>query len=157
MAEYIDYKIVEVDEVSSNEKIERPYVALKDKIYLSVRNKSDKFLFVHLNDGEIEILDKIHLKGKDIYPKKLPCKNGVYRNIVGIPELQTVFATETKEAGDLLEYIKQHIEQYIVAPESDLEIFSYYILFTWFYQKVNTLPYIRFLGDTGKGKSRFYK
>jgi len=150
-----DYKHVEVDEVSSNEKIERPYVALKDKIYLSVRNKSDKFLFAHLNEGEIEFLEKVHLDGKDIYPKKLPYDNGHYREIVGIPDLQAVFVMETKEAGDLLEEIKQHIEEYIVAPESDLEIFSYYILFTWFYQKVNTLPYIRFLGDSGKGKSRF--
>jgi hypothetical protein len=29
-----------------------------------------------------------------------------------------------------------------------------YVLFTWFYRKVNTVAYLRFLADTGKGKTR---
>ena len=42
-------------------------------------------------------------------------------------------------------------------PELDLELCVYYILFTWFYTKVKTLGYLRFLADTGKGKSRTQK
>jgi len=34
-------------------------------------------------------------------------------------------------------------------------ISAYYILLSWLYDRVNTLPYLRVLGDTGTGKSRF--
>lgn len=51
--------------------------------------------------------------------------------------------------------IKKHIHRYVDVCE-DFGLFStYYILLSWVYDKVNTLPYLRVLGDTGTGKSRF--
>ena len=46
---------------------------------------------------------------------------------------------------------------YLDAPTLEREIFVYYILYTWFYRKCATAPYLRFIGDTGTGKSRFLR
>ena len=57
--------------------------------------------------------------------------------------------------GNLIGEIRNHIHTYLDISE-DYETFAiYYILLTWVYDKVNTLPYLRALGDTGTGKSRF--
>lgn len=55
----------------------------------------------------------------------------------------------------LINEIKEHIHKYLDISK-EYEIFAaYYILLSWVYDKVNTLPYLRALGDTGTGKSRF--
>jgi len=55
---------------------------------------------------------------------------------------------------ELLNEIKQHIHKYVdMLPEMET-ISSWYILMTWHYDKFNSIPYIRFLGDLGTGKSR---
>lgn len=57
--------------------------------------------------------------------------------------------------GNLINEIRSHIHTYLDISE-DYEIFAtYYILLTWVYDRVDTLPYLRALGDTGTGKSRF--
>ncbi|NPE28632.1 hypothetical protein HNV12_11815 [Methanococcoides sp. SA1] len=137
------------------ERIEKPYIILKDKVYLTVMNTSEKFSFAHLKDGEIEFVEKVHYNGKDVFPNRLPLQNGELRAIVGIPDSTAIALLPTMEAEDLFEEIIVHLKKYVDAPESDIETFAYYALFTWFYQKTNTLPYLRFIGDTGKGKSRF--
>ena len=135
--------------------IEKPYVILKDKIYLSVISNTEKFSFAHVEDGELKFEEKVVIGNKKYIPKELPLQNGEYKKIVGIPNKLMMDTMETMEAEVLFEQIKKHMERYLDAPESEIEIFSYYALFTWFYQKINTLPYLRFIGDTGKGKSRF--
>jgi hypothetical protein len=105
----------------------------------------------------LSLKKKVVIDNKEYIPKKLPLQNGEYKKIVGIPNSIVMFAVETMEAADLFEEMKQHMKRYLDAPESEIEIFCYYALFTWFYQKINTVPYLRFLGDTGKGKSRFLK
>ena len=55
---------------------------------------------------------------------------------------------------ELCDAIYGHIKKYVDAPELEIEMFINYILFTWFYLKLNTVPYLRFIGDTGTGKSR---
>lgn len=66
----------------------------------------------------------------------------------GIPQSYT---SET----ELIAEIQQHIHHYLdVSPE--FEIFSsYYVLLSYVFDRVHTLPYLRALGDTGSGKSRF--
>jgi hypothetical protein len=50
--------------------------------------------------------------------------------------------------------IEDHIKKYIDLPALELEIGIYYVLYSWFYTKVPTSPYLRYIADTGKGKSR---
>jgi hypothetical protein len=137
--------------------IEKPYIISKDKLYLSVISNTENFSFAHVENGELKFEKKVVVDNKEYIPKKLPLQNGEYKKIVGIPNNIVMSTMETMEADHLFEEMKQHMKRYLDAPESEIEIFSYYALFTWFYQKINTVPYIRFLGDTGKGKSRFLK
>ncbi|MFW6105165.1 MAG: hypothetical protein ACOC7P_01125 [Chloroflexota bacterium] len=61
------------------------------------------------------------------------------------------------EYGDtlrLLKEIEDHIYRYLDVSASFRKFASYYILLSWLYDKFNTLPYLRFIGDTGCGKSR---
>lgn len=68
--------------------------------------------------------------------------------------LLPVKALEFETIEKLLEEINKHIHKYVdISPE--FETYSaYYILLSWVYDRVNTIPYLRFLGDTGCGKSR---
>lgn len=53
--------------------------------------------------------------------------------------------------------IKEFIHEYVDIPEEFEELSTYYILLTWVYDKLETIPYLRPIGDTTTGKSRFLK
>jgi len=54
----------------------------------------------------------------------------------------------------LLKKIEAHIYRYLDVSKSFRKFATYYILLSWVYDRFNTLPYLRFIGDTGCGKSR---
>ena len=54
----------------------------------------------------------------------------------------------------LVEEIKTFIREYAAVPEEWLEILSLYILMTWVYDRFTAVPYLRFLGEPGTGKTR---
>jgi hypothetical protein len=54
----------------------------------------------------------------------------------------------------LLRDIEIHIQRYLDVSDAFRKFGSYYVLLSWLYDRFNTLPYLRFLGDTGTGKSR---
>jgi energy-coupling factor transporter ATP-binding protein EcfA2 len=54
----------------------------------------------------------------------------------------------------LLTDIEQHINRYLDVTPNYLKFAAYYVLLSWLYDRFNTLPYLRALGDTGCGKSR---
>jgi hypothetical protein len=140
-----------------SEAINRSFVITEDKIYLTVREKARWFSFAHIENDQISYATSIHEDGRDIYPQQLPISNGTYVPIVGVPIKELIDEAQDIEINDLLGLIYSHLTKYIDAPDTDIEMFIHFILFTWFYKKLNTTPYLRFIGDTGKGKSRFLK
>jgi len=65
--------------------------------------------------------------------------------------------SDIAEYGDTLTILKEveaHICRYLDITDSFRKFASYYILLSWLYDRFNTLPYLRFIGDTGCGKSR---
>ncbi|MDK2834559.1 MAG: hypothetical protein PWP63_1646 [Methanolobus sp.] len=137
--------------------IEKAYVVTDDKIYLTVMDEADNFSFAHLENGRIIFEDMICHNGRNLIPQKLPFHKGEYRKVVGIPQKSLIERLETMNSEELFEVITLHMEKYLDAPEKDIDMFAYYAMFTWFYIKTNTVPYLRFIADTGKGKSRFLK
>ena len=80
--------------------------------------------------------------------------------IVGdeIDKKVVLLPTGVEEYGDIkkLAYeIRQHINEYLDITKEYQNIASWYILLSWVYDRVNTVPYLRAQGDTGCGKSRF--
>jgi hypothetical protein len=71
----------------------------------------------------------------------------------GLPRLPTG-AVSYGSTSQLLEDIKHFICLYADLPEEWLEIVSLYILMTWVFDRFTAVPYLRFLGEPGTGKTR---
>lgn len=72
-------------------------------------------------------------------------------NLVKLPTT----AQEYGSTAELLEEIQAFIHKWLDVGEDFEELASYYILMSWVYDKMRTVCYLRALGDTGTGKSRF--
>ncbi len=134
------------------EKIKKkPYIDLEDDLYLAVWDGKDNYKFAHLSrNGEIELLDKVEIDGITYLPREkgnLPVGYPTY-DIINTPDINT---------KGLFELLKSFIWRYVDMKNDDLEMSIFFILSTWFYRKSNTTAYLRFIGDTGKGKSRMLK
>ncbi|HHV24456.1 MAG TPA: hypothetical protein GXX65_07975 [Methanosarcina sp.] len=136
--------------------IKKPYIVTEERIYLNVMDRQGNHLFAYMGDNsQIEYTKSVTIEGKSKYPQELPrSREGKIVNVVGIPLKELIDGSRTIPAEELYELIKAYVNKYVDAPQIEVEMFVYYILFTWFYKKLNTTPYLRFIGDTGKGKSR---
>ncbi|MFZ3384735.1 MAG: bifunctional DNA primase/polymerase [Candidatus Methanoperedens sp.] len=104
--------------------------------------------FVIWNDGKIEYVNEIQHHGVTYKPLVNEAINtGAVKLPSGVKEYGTT--------SDLIEEIQKHIYTYLDVSK-DMVLFSaWYILLSWVFDRVNTLPYLRAMGDTGCGKSRF--
>ena len=66
-------------------------------------------------------------------------------------------ATEYGEETDLIQIIQSFIHKYVDLSEFGEKIATYYVLLSWVYDNYESIPYLRFLGDYGTGKSRALK
>ena len=57
--------------------------------------------------------------------------------------------------GSLLAEVRDFIHRYVELPANFEAIAALYILLSWVYEPLPTLPYLRALGDYGTGKTRF--
>jgi hypothetical protein len=64
-------------------------------------------------------------------------------------------ALEYGSEQDLQREIKEHIHKYVDVSDTYETFASWYVLGSWVYDKFRAVSYLRLLGDTGCGKSRF--
>ena len=62
---------------------------------------------------------------------------------------------EYGEVRNLVSNIQDHIWKYLDISPYMCQLATWYILLTWVYEKFQTINYLRCLGDTGCGKTRF--
>lgn len=55
----------------------------------------------------------------------------------------------------LIRAIKAFFKKYASFPDDWLEIVVHYVLMTWVYDRFTAVPYLRFLGEPGTGKTRY--
>jgi len=134
-----------------------PHFEKDGRLYLQIRLGEDDFAFAFIEDGKVKVVEEIKTGGGIIRPLPLP-KNerGVVMNIVKMPDANIKNA-KLLEPEELYKKILHHINKYADLSYLDRQLVTFYVLFTWFYLKVNTVGYLRLLGDTGKGKSRILK
>jgi len=77
----------------------------------------------------------------------------VQKETVKLPSDALDFGEETS----LIEIIQAFIHKYVDLTEFGEKISSYYVLLSWVYDNYETIPYLRFIGDYGTGKSRALK
>ncbi|MDD5039345.1 MAG: DUF3854 domain-containing protein, partial [Dehalococcoidales bacterium] len=142
---------------NEQEELERNFVYVNKTLYLEVRQYDGGYGFAYLdNQGKGKIVADLPLSGQTVKPRSLPTIEGKEIDIVGMPD-ENITTARLLNPDEIYIKIKEHLATYIDLPELDLELCVYYVLFTWFYTKVKTLGYLRFLADTGKGKSRTQK
>lgn len=61
---------------------------------------------------------------------------------------------ELEDKGDLIAAIRKYLAGYVDLSPAFMDIAPYYVLLTWVYDSFNELPYLRFRGDWGTGKTR---
>jgi len=125
-----------------------------DGLWLEVKKLDGGYAFAHINGSGDVTLSSEAVSGKlRLMPRRLPEVDRQPLSIVGLPD-ESIKETRLLEPVDLYEKVKSHIRKYVDLTELDLDLCTMYVLFTWFYRKVNTVAYLRFLADTGKGKTR---
>jgi len=128
------------------------FVVNEGKPYFQIDLGNGEYRFAHLVNNAIQFQDFVN----DYEPQPLPLINGKPLRLVLMPNGDISHA-QSNIPNCLFDKLKSHLQQYIDLWELDFELCVYYVIFTWFSPKSDTLGYLRLLGDTGKGKSRALK
>ena len=140
---------------AEEQTVRRSYFYYGGSLYLQVKMAPDKMAFAHLDGGKVKFSEQLSIgKGRTIVPQFLPKgEDGVELDLIGLPD-EAVATTPLLDSAELFERVRTHIARYVDLAPLDLQLCCFYILFTWLYPKVNTVGYLRFISDTGKGKTR---
>jgi hypothetical protein len=143
---------IEPAEVKEKESL-AAYLTLQGQLYLEVRLADGGYSFAHLVDGRVILTPEIKAGGLIVRPRPLPMRENQPLPLVGLPS-EDVRAAPLLSPEEMFAKVRSHIGCYADLEPLDLELCTYYVLFTWLYPKVKTLGYLRFKADTGKGKTR---
>jgi hypothetical protein len=142
---------------NNEEKVIKPILKTAiftiDALYEMVFDRdTNKTSFTKINrDGTIEyLLEEVEIDGRKYKPLP-PTYNLVDKDVILFPSV----ATEYQSEEEVLKEIQTFIHKYLDISEVFEQIATYYVLFTWMFDKFNEVPYLRAIGDFGSGKSRF--
>ncbi len=147
------------DEEEEPKKL-KSHVILETGIWIDVITEDQRFLFAGSEDGEMVFPESVTDEhGEEVYPRPLDrhTDSGDLVHIVGLPRKEDMEAAVLLTPEALSEMIQKHLRRYVDVKPHEQELLTWYALFTWFYRKCATSPYLRFLADTGKGKSRLVR
>ncbi len=128
-------------------------ITTPNELYEMVFDRSEnKTSFIKIDrDGKIEsLLEEVEIGGRKYRPLP-PDYNLVDKNVILFPSLATPYESEEEILTEVQNFIHKHLD----ISEVFERIATYYVLFTWLFDKFNEVPYLRAIGDFGSGKSRF--
>ncbi len=137
------------------EKEEKPIyktlITTKDSIFEMIYNPEFNMSFyIGLDkDGNLKCEEGIMFKGK-LHKPLPPSHMLVDKKVVLFPS----GASEYVDEKEILTEIQAFIHKYVDMSPVFEQIATYYVLFTWMFDKFNEVPYLRAIGDYGSGKSR---
>lgn len=125
-----------------------PHDGIIEMVY---KDEDQKAGFAACKDGgQVEYIDRVVVKGVDY--ESFPATSDLIRNkVVRFPAMAEEYGGE----DELVRQIRNFIRRYLDISPIFERIATYYVLFTWVYDRFNELPYLRVSGDYGSGKSRF--
>ena len=112
-----------------------------NKIYEQI--KGDKYI-----DKDGKLYSELEIGGVNFRPIHA---EEVDREVVLLPNKLENY----EDIPILIEEIKTFIHKYYDFEKHHLLFASWYVLLTWVYDRLNTINYLRALGDFGTGKTRF--
>jgi len=141
------------NEEKQNKPILKTAIFTADALYEMVFDRTtNKTSFSKMGrDGKLEcLIEEVEINGRKYKP--LPSSyNLVDKDVILFPSV----ATEYQSEEEILKEIQIFIHKYLDISEVFEQIATYYVLFTWMFDKFNEVPYLRAIGDFGSGKSRF--
>jgi hypothetical protein len=105
---------------------------------------------VCLPDSEVLLVRYHDLPTKERLVPYSPRNNLIATGCVLLPSGVGDFG----DKGDLVDEVRAFIHRYVDLTPVFEEIAAHYVLLTWVYDAFNELPYLRFRGDYGTGKTR---
>jgi len=100
-------------------------------------------------DGKASIHTELTVGRERLIPFS-PHNNIIKHNVVLLPSEPAEYGTK----DDLVEAIRRYLHRYLDVSPAFEDVAANYILFSWVYDAFNEVPYIRFQGDYGTGKTR---
>jgi len=131
------------------------FAVLKDGLAEMIHD-SDEYTtgFAVYKDGEVKYQQSVLNDGVKLLPyspdNNLVKHGRVKHGIVLFPSKAEEYGSE----AELLKEINEFIYRYVDLTPFFQKISPYYVLFSWVYDNFNELPYLRFIGDVGSGKTR---
>jgi hypothetical protein len=124
-----------------------PSGALVEMIYDPTASRSG---FVVWESGAWRVEATIHLdSGHQLVPYS-PHNNLLRNEVVLLPSVPGDYGSEPELVGEVQRFIHRYTD---LSPIFE-KIASYYVLLSWIYDRFSELPYLRFRGDPGTGKTR---
>lgn len=120
--------------------------SLIEMVYDPTKKKTALAIY---RDDEVEYQQSILIDKKRLIPYS-PDNNLVKHKVILFPSK----AKDYKSEAELIKEIQNFIRHYVDLPSFFQNLASYYVLFSWVYDCFNEVPYLRFIGDTGSGKTR---
>lgn len=139
--------VVDGESSPSKEWTEQRVSFIKDGQLVETVVSSGYFQFAV--SGSKKLVDSVQHNGVRIEPPyhmRPMCETGLVRFPSGIAP----YGSTTQLITD----IKEFISGYANVPDEWLDIIPLYILMTWVYDRFTAVPYLRFLGEPGTGKTR---
>lgn len=138
--------------------------AFKQKQRKDNRNKEENVIYTSFVEDNGKIYEQIqnycYIDSEGVSYEEIEAEGVTYKPIQGEEiKREVVLLPEAIEDYDsmssLIEEVKVFIRKYYDCNEQYLTFSAWYVLLTWVYDRLNTINYLRGLGDFGTGKSRF--
>src|ERR1700675_4191247 len=117
---------------------------------MAFQPKQRRTLFVIYNAGRWTLQDAIDLGSDARLVPFSPNNNLIKNEVVLLPSEPMIYGSEEKLVAAIQQFIHRHVD----LDASFEKVATYYVLLTWLYDAFNELPYLRFRGDYGTGKTR---
>lgn len=118
-------------------------------IELLYRASETKTAFAVWRDERWTIENEIEIGGERLVPFS-PRNNIIKNEVVLLPSEPQEYGSKAELLAEIRAFLHRYLD---VAPAFE-QIAAHYVLFTWVYDAFNEVPYIRFQGDFGTGKTR---
>ena len=110
-------------------------------------------LFAVRTEGKCELVKEVRLETGDVLVPVSTKNNLIRHRVVLLPEKPEPYGSP----ANLVKEIQAYLYRYVDLSDSFRAIASYYVLLSWVYDAFNELPYLRFRGELGSGKTRALK
>lgn len=101
-------------------------------------------------DGRVDIVPEFTAAGGERLAPYAPSNNLIATECILLPSEIGTFGSKAV----LLAEIGDYLHRYVDLPDLFRELAAHYVLLSWVYDAFNELPYLRFQGDFGTGKTR---